>query len=347
MLVKYYGFYFDNNSNKHILRDDFISNGFFRITQPKFLNDKGSEAKLFPYFNEFSPADLAWARKRHDKIQKDPNYTPSEEELINFFLKPVGERYGEHFPHLLRMETDYETMDEYDKDQFTNIVEKMNHYMIEIISCQLGVLSLCKSDTNELMWTHYASAGEGIAVTFKESHEFFKKYVPKDVSYLPEKRASLTYYKGSIRINGEPIKTFTQPNITNPFAALIVLNKNGVDIQNFTERLIYAKAEKWKSEDEVRIICMLNSCEHKTGKVITPKLDIDFPQATLHSYSEICLKKIPFDAFESIVLGYGISKANKNMIIEKVKANPELSHIKIKIAQHNIYGNLETTEINT
>ena len=63
MLVKYYGLAFDKEKNTWLPRSNFILNGLFRMTQPKYLNDKGSEARLWPYFNKFSPADYAWAKK--------------------------------------------------------------------------------------------------------------------------------------------------------------------------------------------------------------------------------------------------------------------------------------------
>ena len=69
MLVKYYGLVFVHRTNRWSPRVEFISNGLFRMTQPKYLNDKGSEARLWPYFNEFSPADYAWAKKNMIKCK--------------------------------------------------------------------------------------------------------------------------------------------------------------------------------------------------------------------------------------------------------------------------------------
>ncbi|UCX04523.1 transposase domain-containing protein [Shewanella glacialimarina] len=66
MLVKYYGLVFDNRTNSWLPRVEFISNGLFRMTQPKYLNDKGSEARLWPYFNEFSPADYIMTCRAND-----------------------------------------------------------------------------------------------------------------------------------------------------------------------------------------------------------------------------------------------------------------------------------------
>lgn len=84
MLVKYLGTT-TNEQNEHIPRSEFLENGLFRMTQPKFLNDKGSEAKFFPYFDKFSPADMAYARKCFFRFNAGINpEEPSDEQLINF-----------------------------------------------------------------------------------------------------------------------------------------------------------------------------------------------------------------------------------------------------------------------
>jgi hypothetical protein len=348
VLVKYYGLVLDENSQKETPRCEFLYNGLFRMTQPKYLNDKGSEAKLFPYFNEFSPADIAWARKQHDKIQRNTSYEPSIKELENQFLKPAGLRYGDQVPHMVKQQTGFDSMNEYDNDQFTQSVERVNSFIIEALSCSIGILSLAKSDSNELMWTHYASEGKGLAVCFNENHLFFKKFVPKGVSYISEKRATFTYYKGSMRINGNPIKNLQVSDFKNPFSMFRTLSEQGVNILDMTERLLYSKAKQWVSEEEVRLVCPLSFCEQEKGKVVDPKFEVTLPDEFLNlfpSYFEINLKQIPFDAFESIVLGYAISEKDKESIINKVKANPLLSHVKLKVARHNIYGDVETVDL--
>lgn len=348
MLVKYYGLVFDPVSNDWSPRTEFISNGLFRMTQPKYLNDKGSEARIWPYFNKFSPADYAWAKKEHDKIQTNPFYVPSKEQLENFFLKPCGSRYGDDFPHMLHQEG-FKSMDEYDLMQLTKITEKINEFLVEALSCQLGILSLSKSDTNELMWTHYASEGKGLAVTFNSSHLFFKQLPPKDVSYTPDKRASLTYYKGMIRMNGAPLKKFHIPDFSNPFDVMQSLFGNGVDVDEISERLLYSKAKKWSSEDETRIVCPLIFCEETAGELVQPEFGVEVPQEQSNifkNYSEVNLKRIPFDAFESIVFGYSMNGSHKLAIIELVRKNENLSHLKFRVAKHNIYGDIEVIDIN-
>lgn len=348
MLVKYYGLVFNEISKTWSPRTDFLSNGLFRMTQPKFLNDQGSESRLFPYFNEFAPADYAWARRKHDKIQSQPDYVPSNEELENFFLKPCGIRYGEAFPHLVQQQSDFKSMEEWDYAQLERTAETINSFLVEALSCQLGVLSLSKSDTNELMWTHYASEGKGIAVTFNHEHPFFQQYMPRDVSYEPEKRASLTYYKGMIRINGVPMKNIEISSNSSSMEIFGSFLKQGVDYMDFTERLLYSKAKKWSTEDETRIICPLQYCDEEKGKLVEPmsafEHSMELPPI-FRSYSEVYLKQIPFSAFESIVLGYNINDIDKAEIIKKVKDNPELSHLKIRTSRHNMFGEIDVVDI--
>ncbi|EPK6332392.1 DUF2971 domain-containing protein [Klebsiella pneumoniae] len=347
MLVKYYGLFFNKETNGFSPRTEFISNGLFRMTQPKYLNDKGSEARLWPYFNRFSPADYSWAKREHDKIQLNPSYTPSNEELENFFLKPCGSRYGDSFPHMVHREG-FKSMDEYDLTQLTKVAEKVNAFLVEALSCHLGILSLSKSDTNELMWTHYASEGQGLAITFNENHPFFNQLPPKDVNYTADKRASLTYYKGMMRINGIPLKKFVNIDSDNPLNIMQSLYGSDIDFFDLSERLLYSKAEKWSSEDESRIVCPLTFCEKKIGPLVQPDFGDDFPfeqSSIFKEYSEINLKKIPFDAFESIVFGYSMSESDMATIIRLVNENDELSHLKLRVAKHNIYGNVEVSDL--
>ena len=109
--------FFDKKTRSLVLRTDFLIDGLFRFTQPRYLNDKGSEAKCVPYFNEFSPADIAWAKNEFYKQNKGTNKnTPPIDELIDVYLCPMGIRYGDSFPHLVKQQTDFSSMNEYDKN---------------------------------------------------------------------------------------------------------------------------------------------------------------------------------------------------------------------------------------
>lgn len=346
MLVKYYGLVFDKESGKWLPRVDFISNGLFRITQPRYLNDKGSEARLLPYFNEFSPADYEWARRECSKIQDDSFYSPSNEELEISFLKPVGDRYGEKFPLILRQEG-FQAMEEYDRKALDRIAKKINTFLVEALSCHLGVLSLSKSETNDLMWTHYASEGRGLAVTFNEDHPFFSEFKPKSVSYSLEKRASLTYYKGMMRINGAPVEKFRPDSLKDPKGIMQSILSKGVDIEEFSERLLYAKDEQWSYEKEARIVCSLELCDKKVGGRVKPDFGFKLPEKISHlshEYSEINLKRIPFDAFRSIIFGCFMENDHKLLIKDLVRKNRDLSDLKLEEVRYDIFGKLEIVD---
>ncbi|WP_306293434.1 DUF2971 domain-containing protein [Vibrio campbellii] len=348
LLVKYYGLIDDESGNGQIPRFQFLSNGNFRFTQPKYLNDKGSESKLIPYFNQFSPLDLNWAKRQHNKWLANPSYVPSDEELINMHLRPSGLRFGDCFPGLVQTETGFDSMSEFEEHKFKSMVSSINTLILEALSCQIGVFSLCNTATNELMWTHYASEGRGIAISFNEAHPFFTKYTPLPVTYKPEDRACITYFKGNWRINGEPVENYQTSVNSSAIETYVQMLSNGVDIDELSKRLMFSKAQKWAYEDETRIILPLELCDEKFGPMLELPEEVSDHNVTLSNlgrYPEICLKRIPFDAFETLVFGYQVDSCHKAKIIEAVKANKELSHLKIKSVQHDIYGELELVEV--
>lgn len=46
---------------------------------------------------------------------------------------------------------------------------------MELLSDNLGVLSLSRTEDNLLMWSHYADEGKGLVIGFDEEHVFFKQ----------------------------------------------------------------------------------------------------------------------------------------------------------------------------
>lgn len=345
MLVKYYGLSFDEEKKTWSPRSDFIENGLFRMTQPKYLNDQASESRVHVYFNEFSPSDYEWAKKKHRINQLDPSYIPSKTELETWCLKPVGSRYGDEFPHLLNQDG-FSSMEDFDKDQLIQIAEKINSFLVEVMSCHIGVFSLSKSEKNLHMWTHYAQEGRGLAVIFNETHPFFKQYKPKDINYKSEKRVSLTYYKGSLRLDGSPLKNFRDYDLNSPYGVTQLIQDNNIDTETLSERLLYSKGEEWLNENEARIICPLKSCEAHKDKIVDPDFGVELSEEEAEKFRhyEISLKKIPFDAIESIVLGYRMSELDKVFIKEQVKKNEKLCHVKLRVAKLNVFGKVELTD---
>lgn len=347
MLVKYLGAEYDKDNDQWIPRSEFLENGFFRMTQPKFLNDRGSEAKFSPYLDEFSPADMAYARKRFFQFNTDISpKEPSDEELINFSLKPAGTIYSiKEFPTLLSC-TGYDSVEAYNKAQKEGLeqaVKGFNSFILEALSCHIGVFSLSKNASNILMWTHYANQGMGIAVSFKEEHPFFKNFALQDVSYNEEDRASITYYEGTIRVNGEYSDNFQLEEDTSLLDIYKLISQEKTRYNDLVRKLIYSKSQEWEYEQERRIICPLVLCEKKFGKTIEPSFELEIPDnlaIDFCSYPEICLKKIPFSAFDSIIFGDAVSNLQKEIVIKKAKNNPALNHLKFKQANFDIRGKI-------
>lgn len=339
VLVKYYGFFFDESARTYSLRSEFIENGLFRITQPKFLNDKGSEMRVYPYFKEFAPADYEWAREKYEEINTTPSHSPSIEELESMFLRPFPHRLISVFPEGFG----YPSVEDFDNEQLNKIAEKINSTLIELLSCHIGVLSLSKSDKIEHMWTHYANEGKGLAVTFDESHPFFRRHNPIDVEYADtrEKRIPLTYFNGRLSLNGVPFNKFKEVGSLEKLLGFLLQDQ--LDIKSLYKGLLFTKADTWRLEDEVRIICRLQQCDERKGGLCYPDLGFELPSEILqlNGYCKVNLLKIPFDAFESIVFGFDMSPSDKLAIEKKVRGNEALRHLKLREAKHNIYGKIE------
>lgn len=347
MLVKYLGTEYDKDNDQWIPRSEFLENGLFRMTQPKFLNDKGSEARFYPYLNEFSPADMAYARKSFYNFNIGQiTDEPSDEELISFYLEPSGEMYTiENFPTLLGF-TDYGSVESYNEAQSVNLkksVEELHKLIIETVSSRIGVFSLSKAANDPKMWAHYANNHNGLAVTFKEDHPFFQNFGLQDVSYKQEDRASFTYYKGTIRINGEFSKYLEKNESAHLSTLYSLVSKHQNNFNELERRLLYTKDKVWSDEQEKRIICPLELCEEMKGKVVTPDLNKNIPEHLLKnfpSYHEVCLKKIPFDAFDSIIFGESMNNLQRVAIINKAQSNPNLKHLQFRKADIDIYGKI-------
>lgn len=351
MLVKYLGTILNTEGHTYA-RSDFLENGLFRITQPKYLNDKGSEARFYPYFEEFSPADIEYARKCFRQFNVGNTEYPSNDELIKLHLEPAGRRYSiEEFPTLLAF-TDYISVEDYRravKQQLYDTVEKFNKFIVEALSCHIGVFSLSKRIDNDQMWTHYASEGRGVALSFKETHSFFHTFKPMEVSYNKSDRASITCYKGDIRINGEYAKSYEirEQFEFKDFFKLYLENK--MKYEELFKKLLFTKAPQWMHEMESRIVIPLNYSDKKLQNLIEPDFEDKIPEhfsSVFPKYSEVCLKKIPFDAFDTLFFGYAMSEKDKERIIKLIKSNENLQHLQVKQMYYNIYGSLEFENIN-
>ena len=294
MLVKYIG------AN----RTSFLEDGLFRITQPKFLNDPKGECIFSPFFNTFSEADLKYAYRKYTTsiFYEGPNV--SDEFLIKHYLLPTGQRYNiDDEPSLLGFsEFDgFNTMEEYDRFHASKYVEQINSCLLEELNKTIGILSLTNSLTNQEMWLKYGQHGQGIAIAFDSTHDFFVKNNIKKVIYDNHKRASITFYENIIRINGIPI-----PNEYENADEVTKYYFKNLDPDDLFTRLFLTKNNRWKDEIELRIIFDL----------------IDSDKDVINGNDLIALKYIPFESFTELVLGWAISQELTNEILGKIKKIP-------------------------
>ncbi len=340
MIYKYLGEAPDSSSGILGPRATCLSDGLFRITQPALLNDKTSEFRAAVYFNVFAPADYEWARQEERKYQLEPSYQPSNDELERMFLKPFGVRYGEAMPHLWASHEKFRSMEEYDRSHVEEIAGRINSAAVAIFSTLFGVLSLCDEPANKLMWTHYGSEGRGLVVGFDERHDFFARSGLRRVSYEAADRASITYFKGTVRLNGRWV--LPDPDESR-FAALM---QNQRELKSMMDRFVYAKEAIWSYEREQRLLVPLSQrdSEVSSGGVFRPsQLPPDLAARIgfiLPSEPMICLKRIPFDAFAEVLLGYEVSSDSEKRVRELIQRNSELRHVVLKRMRVNAFGEL-------
>ena len=80
----------------------------------------------------------------------------------------------------------------------------------------------------------------------------------------------------------------------------------------------------------------------------SPDLDekvTDFYSGAFIDYPTVCLKKIPFEAIKNVILGFSISIDDEQKIIQDISNNPELSHVKLKRAMHDVFGEITLKDI--
>lgn len=212
-------------------------------------------------------------------------------------------------------------MEEYDRFQAINFIKHINTNLLGILNSYIGIFSLTNSLINQEMWIRYGQHGKGLAVSFDSNHPFFKKYNPQKIVYKNSRRASISYYEGVIRING-----ITIPDKFKNFDEISNYYFLNIDQQDFFERLLLTKNERWAIENEYRIIFKL--LDHD---VIKP--------------NNIYLKKIPFPCFKSLTFGWDITEKEIDTIIQVVKKNPELSHLKFNQVKYGELENFDQLEL--
>jgi hypothetical protein len=322
MLVKYFGKVFnkdtDRNKGKcecsYEVRTEFLKNGLFRFTQPNKLNDKGSEFKLYPYFNEISPSDRLYAITKYKEENWGPN--PKKTNIENLKVS-LGINQNMRYNPADWGGLKGPSLTEMDQSTWIKNTEQFNEDIINTMSENLGIFSLSTDALSEHMWTMYASEGAGIAVEFDESHPFFESNIPQAVSYSNSDRATYTYYEGIELINGIKRKNFNIEKLSS------------TEMKELFKRLALSKNRSWAQEKEKRIIIDLRKVSNA---------DINHPLYNQHP--DTSLHAIPFEAFKSIIFGYAPERELVEKVTSIIKENKSLSHVKIKYVTHDHFGNL-------
>lgn len=339
MIYKYLGEAHDASCNAVGPRASCLRDGLFRITQPALLNDKTSEFRAAVYFNRFAPADYEWAYEQERKIQANLSYEPSKEELEQLFLQPVGIRYGEDMPNLWIGNEKFRSIEDFDRDQVQEIASRINSTVLGIFSALFGVLSLCEEPDNKLMWTHYGAEGRGIVVGFDEAHECFSGAGLRRVSYDVADRASITYFKGIVRLNGR----WMLPE--RDVSRWLSLMQDKREVRAMMDRFAYVKEPIWAYEQEQRLLIPLSQrdSEVNPSECFRSALDPDvaaFLEPILPLQPKVCLKKIPFSAFKEVLLGYDVSAVSEQRIKEVLAHNRDLRQVVLKRVRVNVFGDL-------
>ena len=120
------------------VRISFLNDGFFRFTQPRFLNDP-KEGKPKMFVHEYSPKDIELAKRK----LVDSNFISfgdeiKDEAVIAFGLAPYpAGRMGDVFPHLL-WQDGFSSMKEYDESQLLSTYQAFDKQLND----EIGVFSL-------------------------------------------------------------------------------------------------------------------------------------------------------------------------------------------------------------
>ncbi len=303
MYYKYIG----EDKNTGVVRYSFLSDGYFRFTQPEFLNDP-KEAKPKLFIEEYSPKDIELARVPKDSVDLFHLAGMTDEQIISACLEPFPKnRYGDLLPHLLHQEG-FKSMQEYDEAVLTTTYQRFDVQLNK----EVGVFSLSKDNKNEVMWANYANDYNGIVVGFSEDIEYIHGYIKNNINYdISSVGFELSLNSGIIRFNGIKVSDDNDDfNITDDLLA----------------SFLFHKTEKWSPEKEYRLISRLSLSDKK----------ID----------DVYLERIPFSVYESLFIGCNVPKSVREEIVSAIKSNSSLNHIKVfNQTFHKLTGDIEYVNI--
>lgn len=194
-------------------RIDVIVNQRIRFTQPSSLNDPFEEFKLVSA-NAAKSNLIKWFEKKAKKFElRHPEMTPDERAQFSQLKRDL----------LLKMDTTLSPL-------------SIGKEVMKLVNPSIGVLSLSRTNTSSLMWSHYASAYSGYVIGFDEQNPFFS---------LPT-------------VGGEP----SSPREVRYSSERVIVDAESAD---YYERLLCQKPAEWSYEEEVRCFRAFMGFEHAAG----------------------------------------------------------------------------------
>lgn len=189
-----------------------------------------------------------------------------------------------------------------------------------------GVVSLTETNDNLLMWAHYAKEHQGMVVEFDHKHDFFTKDHQK---------------------NGEEIIGHINR---------VLYRKDRITKLDHFYGIFLEKSDEWIYEKEHRLLLSLHDADvriiknddveefKKTKKnedISYKYFNKDFKEITGYNSAGknpamdkvVFLFKVPPTAIKSIALGVKLTPEQKQLIEDKIKAEPALQHIKLTYAE--------------
>lgn len=188
-------------------RVDVLERMLIRFSPLKSLNDPFEYRPIYDASDEFDDATKkALEEFREEVVFDDQGNIVTEEEFVII----LGG---------LRKEKEQEPE-----------VKYLGEKMASNLTDSFGVLSLSRNKSSLLMWSHYASQGEGFVISFKREHAYFHRPDPEG---RPSKPMPVIY------------------STERP----IFKNKDS----EHTDRIFCHKPQEWAYEEEERVFCMYDS----------------------------------------------------------------------------------------
>jgi Protein of unknown function (DUF2971) len=131
-----------------------------------------------------------------------------------------------------------------EEDVRNNVLSNVLDNVPELFSRYFGILSLSRCRDNILMWSHYADSHQGFVIGFDSENKFFTPSEGKAIDGLRDVKYSR---KGS--------RPIFPPN------GLDSLNPD--EMREWNEHIFFTKSEDWAYEQEMRILALLLTADHK------------------------------------------------------------------------------------